>query len=58
LAEINDISIFKDFKIIWIFADGEFKGYSPYPEIRRKIRNAHFPIFNKVPKNAGLWLYK
>ena len=58
LAEIKDISIFKDFKIVWIFADGEFKGYSPYPDIRRKIRNAHFPIFNKVPKNAGLWLYK
>jgi len=58
LAEIKDISIFKDFKIIWIFADGEFKGYSSSPNIRRKIRNAKFSIFSDVPKNAGIWLYK
>ena len=58
LAEIKDISIFANFKIIWIFADGEFKGYSSSPNIRRKIRNAKFNIFNRVPKNAGIWLYK
>jgi len=58
LAEIKDISIFADFKIIWIFADGEFKGYSSSPDVRRKIRNAKFSIFNNVPKNAGIWLYK
>lgn len=58
LSEISDISIFSDFKIIWIFANGQFQGYSPSPDIRRKIRNAHFDIFNTVPKNAGIWLYK
>jgi predicted outer membrane repeat protein len=58
LAEIDDISIFDGFKIIWIFADGEFKGYSPSSDIRRKIRNARFDVFDRVPKNAGIWLYK
>jgi len=58
LSEITDISMFAEFKIIWIFADGEFKGYSPSPTIRRKIKGAHFGIFSTVPKNAGIWLYK
>ncbi len=58
LAEINDISIFEGFKVVWIFSDGTFKGYSSNPEIRRKIANAHFEVFNRVPKNAGIWLYK
>jgi len=58
LAEIKDISIFANFKIIWIFADGEFQGYSSSPDVRRKIRNARFSIFTNVPKNAGIWLYK
>jgi predicted outer membrane repeat protein len=58
LAQIKDVTIFDGIQIVWIFADGEFKGYSPLPDIRRKIRNSHFEVFNYVPKNAGLWLYK
>ncbi|GEM_PF-3043531 len=58
LAEINDISVFDGFKIVWIFADGVFKGYSSNPEIRKKIVNANFEVFTKVPRNAGIWLYK
>jgi predicted outer membrane repeat protein len=58
LAEIKDVTIFDGFKIVWIFANGEFQGYSPVPDIRKKIRNSQFKVFNRVPKNAGLWLYK
>jgi predicted outer membrane repeat protein len=58
LAEIEDISIFDGAKIVWIFAEGEFKGYSPDPDVRRKIRGAYFELFSHVPKNAGIWLYK
>ncbi len=58
LAQIDDISIFDSAKIVWIFADGQFKGYSSHPDIRRKIRNANFEVFHFIPKNAGIWLYK
>jgi predicted outer membrane repeat protein len=58
LADIKDVTIFDGVQIVWIFAGGEFKGYSPLPDIRRKIRNSQFEVFNYVPKNAGLWLHK
>jgi predicted outer membrane repeat protein len=58
LSEIQDVTMFDGFKIVWIFADGRFQGYSPIPSIRNKIRNSNFTVFKKVPKNAGLWLYK
>ncbi len=58
LAPIEDVSIFDSAKIVWIFADGQFQGYSGDANIKRKIRKAGFKVFRKVPKHAGIWLYK
>jgi hypothetical protein len=55
---VTDMSLFKDFKIIWIFVDGKFQGYSPIPRIRKQIANSGFKVFKEIPKNAGIWLNK
>lgn len=55
--EINDMSIFDNAYIVWIFNNGEWNVYSPIELLKEKIDD-NFTTITKIPANSGIWILK
>ena len=57
-GEIIDLEVFKNVKVVWIYVNGEWKGYSPYSKIRATLTKHKIPIFYIIPPYTGFWIQK
>jgi len=57
-GEITNFSIFKSAKVVWIYVDGEWQGYSPYRKVRETLEKNNITIFDKIPPYTGFWIQK
>ena len=55
--DINDLSIFKDTKIIWIYKNNKWSAYSPIPKVQNLIKSkSSINTITSIPKYSGFWL--
>jgi len=55
---ITEMSVFKDAKVVWIYSDGEWKGYSPYQKIRDTLDKNGINTIWEIPPYTGFWIQK
>jgi hypothetical protein len=57
-VKITNLSIFKSAKVVWVYIDGVWKGYSPYSKIRDVMTSYKIEIFTEIPAYTGFWIQK
>ncbi len=56
--EITNLKVFENVKVVWIYSDDQWKGYSPNSKILKALVIYKIPIFNSIPKYTGFWIQK
>ena len=54
--DVNDLSLFEQVSIVWIYTDDTWMGYSPILEYAQELRRQD-KLLSGIPKNSGLWVY-
>jgi len=57
-VKISDFSVFKSVKIVWIFLDYKWQGYSPIYKIQETLKTNNISIFYEIPPHTGFWIQK
>jgi hypothetical protein len=55
--KITNLNIFNSADIVWVFADGNWKGWSG-DEVKQALLERDYNLLESVPKNSGFWIYK
>lgn len=56
---ITDFTIFNDVKIIWIYVDGTWQGWSSDQAILQQIElDENYNLITSIPSNSGIWVLK
>ena len=55
---ITDMSIFKNVKVVWVYSNEEWKGYSPYQKIRDTLEKNKIGTIGEIPPYTGFWIQK
>jgi beta-glucanase (GH16 family) len=57
-GKIDDLSLFKSARVVWIFLDNEWKAYSPYIKIREILEANGIEVVDEIPAYSGFWIQK
>lgn len=58
-VEILDLDqYFSSARIIWIYNQGSFRGWSPSQEIRTRITNSGYELIEAIEAGEGIWVKK
>jgi hypothetical protein len=56
---ITDLTIFNNVKVIWIYVDGAWQGWSSDQNILGQIElDANYNLITSIPRNSGIWVLK
>jgi beta-glucanase (GH16 family) len=56
--KIDNFSIFKSARVVWIFSDEKWKAYSPYRKIRETLEANGIEVIEEIPAYSGFWIQK
>ena len=58
-TEITDLTIFNEAKVIWIYNDSKWLGWSSNQDTLNKIQTSpNYEVINTIPANSGIWVSK
>jgi beta-glucanase (GH16 family) len=55
---ITNLSVFQGAKVVWIYSNGSWQGYSPYSKVRTLLEANDITVFEEIPAYSGFWIQK
>ncbi|MCP3428125.1 hypothetical protein [Opacimonas viscosa] len=58
-SAITELTMFSDVKVIWIYVDGAWQGWSSDKTILQQIElDENYKVITSIPNNSGIWVLK
>ena len=58
-SAITELTMFSDVKVIWIYVDGAWQGWSSDQTILQQIElDENYNVITSIPNNSGIWVLK
>ena len=58
-SAITELTMFSDVKVIWIYVDGAWQGWSSDQTILQQIElDENYKVITSIPNNSGIWVLK